>query len=51
MWLSIRSLQSLTTRPYRLQDCVELFEERLGPTHPNTIDAIMDSKSWRQNIA
>ncbi|OJJ96288.1 hypothetical protein ASPACDRAFT_125851 [Aspergillus aculeatus ATCC 16872] len=34
-----------------LQDCVDLFEEYLGPTRPNTIDAIVDLESLRQNIA
>jgi len=31
-----------------LQDCVQLQEQRLGPTHPYTISAIADLKAWQE---
>ncbi|KAN0069937.1 hypothetical protein V8E54_012243 [Elaphomyces granulatus] len=31
-----------------LQDCVQLQEQRLGPTHPYTVSATADLKAWQE---
>ncbi|KAN0069929.1 P-loop containing nucleoside triphosphate hydrolase protein [Elaphomyces granulatus] len=31
-----------------LQDCVQLQEQRLGPTHPHTVSATADLKAWQE---
>ncbi|KAN0083378.1 hypothetical protein V8E54_002466 [Elaphomyces granulatus] len=35
-------------QPETLVNCVQLQEQRLGPTHPHTISATADLKAWQE---
>jgi tetratricopeptide repeat protein len=51
MWHLSFALKGLGRRAEALsllQDCVQLQEQRLGPTHPGTISATARLKAWQE---